>query len=203
MCILQNCFELKFHTIIVSPPTHLYIKISLLSTFTQAIFIFILLGTFDKSNYEPDEEKETQQRILAGVVNVIDAMIRLKIQWNVHICDMLLDECLKAKDLEGVRFVCYVMDEVGLDLQTSSLNVLMQRYAENGDAESAYNLMRIMEGNDNRTIPNKQTYKLLLKAGNKSTKGRYYSQLIFTDMIANKTMDGRCCRCCFCVQSDG
>lgn len=145
-------------------------------------------GTFD-INFEPDTITESSERTLAGIVAVLEAMMTYKISWDASICDTLIDECLKMNDIDGVKFVFYVMNESGIDIKTNTLNMLLKRYAENGDSESAYNLIESMKRHGDKTYPNKKSWNLLLEAGNKSQKGRFYSRNVIKDLRNEGSMD--------------
>ena len=143
-------------------------------------------GTFDH-NFEPDVARETKERTMAGIINVLDIMMGQNISWTLSTCDMLVEECLKSKDLQGFQFVLYIMDQANIDLKTTTFNMLMKRYAENGDSESAHELISVMKKSPH-TVPNADTYSLMLDAGNKSRKGHFYSQELISQLIANNSM---------------
>ena len=145
-------------------------------------------GTFD-TNFEPDTATETSERTLAGIVSVLEAMMNFKISWDASLCDTLIDECLKMDDVDGVKFMLYVMSESGIEIKTNTLNMLLERYSVNGDAESAFQVIETMKKYGEKTYPNKKSWNLLLEAGNKSRKGRYYSQTVIKSLRDEDSMD--------------
>jgi pentatricopeptide repeat protein len=138
-------------------------------------------GSFDH-NFEPDTEKERAEKTLSAVVNVIDCMVEYNLTWKMDIIDVLIEEVLLVKDIEGLRFLMYIIREGRFSFRTSTFNKLLMLYAENGDSESANSVVASMRSS-NSTLPNKDTWLLLLTAGNKSKKGHYYNQGIFKDLL--------------------
>jgi hypothetical protein len=58
-------------------------------------------------------------------------------------------------DLNGVKFVVQKMWEFGVYARTSTMNLLLKKYAENGDGESAYALVVGVMDRNEETAPNR------------------------------------------------
>jgi len=68
--------------------------------------------------------------------------------------------------------------------------MLLRRYADGGDGESAYKLVtQVMMKNDD-TRPNGETYALLLDACMKTERGRYYAKLVLEDLKSGTAAAG-------------
>ena len=60
--------------------------------------------------------------------------------------------------------------------------MLLRRYADGGDGESAYGLVTTVMQRHDDTRPNGETYALLLDACMKTERGRYYAKLVLQDL---------------------
>ena len=131
-------------------------------------------GSYDR-NFESDIYSDREQKAKAGLKYALQFMVTYKLKFDVQIADVLISECMLLGDVSGVKFVVQKMWASGLCARTSTFNVLLKRYADNGDGESAYTLVRsVMEGNE-ETMPNSDTYALLLESCLRTQKGRYYA----------------------------
>ncbi|KAJ1384293.1 hypothetical protein B484DRAFT_426052, partial [Ochromonadaceae sp. CCMP2298] len=92
-------------------------------------------------DFSTDAAVERQQRAVSGLQGALTVMRQWGLPWDLHTADVLMDECFGVGDEGGVRYVTQQMGERGLRARTSTLNCLLRCYAENGDCESAYQLV--------------------------------------------------------------
>ena len=134
-------------------------------------------GSYDR-NFESDVYSNREQKAIAGLKYALEFMAKFKLKFDVQIADVLISECMLLGDVNGVKFVVQKMWSSGLYARTSTFNVLLRRYADSGDGENAYALVKsVMEKNE-ETMPNSDTYALLLESCLRTQKGRYYAKQI-------------------------
>ena len=118
-------------------------------------------GSYDR-NFEADEYSDQQQRAKNGLRYAIEIMARYNVNFDVQTADVLIAECMLLGDVDGVKFVVQKMWACGLYARTSTFNVLLRKYADNGDGESAYVLVKTVMEKNEQTKPNSETYRYLL-----------------------------------------
>ena len=134
-------------------------------------------GMYDR-NFETDVYGDREQKAMNGLKYALVLIARYKLNFDVQTADVLIAECMLLGDVNGVKFIVQKMWASGLYARTSTFNVLLRKYADSGDGESAYKLVKsVMEGNE-QTRPNSETYSLLLEACMRTQKGRYYARQI-------------------------
>lgn len=133
-------------------------------------------------NFQVDILRTRKLKAEAGIKGVTDAMDHFKISWDINSADVLLDECLCVGDVAGVQFVADNMFRQKIWTRTSTFNAILRRYAENGDGESAYNLVTQVMAKSPLTTPNDETWELLLEACSKTARGRCYSKIVLADL---------------------
>lgn len=94
-------------------------------------------------------------------------------------------------DVEGIELVVEQMVSKNLYAHTSTFNKLLQRYADNGDSEAAYEcITKIMSNNnDNSTRPDSDTIDLLLQSCIKTKKGRFLAEQFLTKFTKNYELE--------------
>ena len=134
-------------------------------------------GSYNR-NFETDVYADREQKAVAGLTYALEFMARYKLKFDVSVADVLIAECMLLGDVNGVKFLVQKMWASGLYARTSTFNVLLRRYADSGDGESAYALVKsVMEKNE-QTTPNSDTYALLLESCLRTQKGRFYAKQI-------------------------
>ena len=134
-------------------------------------------GAYNR-NFETDVYADREQKAVAGLTYALEFMARYKLKFDVSVADVLIAECMLLGDVNGVKFLVQKMWASGLYARTSTFNVLLRRYADSGDGESAYALVKsVMEKNE-QTTPNSDTYALLLESCLRTQKGRFYAKQI-------------------------
>ena len=134
-------------------------------------------GFYDR-NFETDVYSDREQKAKNGLKYALELMDIYKLQFDVATADVLIGECMLLGDVNGVKFVVQKMWASGLYARTSTFNVLLRKYADSGDGESAYALVKsVMEQNE-QTRPNSETYSLLLESCMRTQRGRYYARQI-------------------------
>ena len=138
-------------------------------------------GVLD-SNLEIDQASDRELKAKAGLKDALDLMKKYNLKFVPQIADLLIDECLRIGDVNGVKFVVQRMWSSRLYARTSTYNTLLKRYAENGDGESAYGLVTNVMQQNEETQPNGETYALLLEACMRTEKGRYYAKKVIEEL---------------------
>ena len=141
-------------------------------------------------NYQPDISKQGQQQTVQGLSSVLSAISEYQLQWDAELAETLLDECMRlgGTDTAGISLVVRKMWENHIHARASTFNALLRRYAESGDAESAYNLLTGLLMKSSSTNPNSESWSLVLTSCLKSRKGRFYAQKVFEHFFgANST----------------
>lgn len=137
-------------------------------------------GSYDR-NFETDVYSDREQKAKNGLKYALELMDRYKLQFDVATADVLIGECMLLGDVNGVKFVVQKMWASGLYARTSTFNVLLRKYADSGDGESAYALVKSVMDQNEQTRPNSETYSLLLEACMRTQKGRYYARQIILE----------------------
>eukprot|EP01041_Mallomonas_annulata_P006410 gene6410-12961_t len=135
---------------------------------------------YSDRNFNTDVLRTMRSQSQDGIAASLDVIRRFDIWWSMHTVDTLMDECLQIGDLTGVHFVSETMWNNKLWARTSTFNALLHRYAESGDAESAYKLIHDVMQHSELTKPNGESWTLLLQACAKSARGRFYSAQVIT-----------------------
>jgi hypothetical protein len=128
------------------------------------------------SNFETDDVVSNAARTDVALLSSVALLKRYKVHWDMLIVDTLLEECLRMGDLAGVYFVVRQMRKRGISARTSTLDCFLRRYAENGDAESAFALVNKTMAISPYAIPSQTSFGLLLAACSRSAKGRWLAQ---------------------------
>lgn len=145
------------------------------------------------SNFQVDREQERQQRVISGLRSSLTAMNLYGISWDINIADVLMDECLKVGDVNGVKFVVQSMWDNQLQARTSTFNALLKRYADNGDGESAYKVVMEVMLRSPSTEPDSTTWSLLLSACMKTRRGRFFAKKVmesFMESLRDSSSEG-------------
>ena len=98
--------------------------------------------TVNDPNFNVDEVKSGESQVQEGLVKTLEVMNDYHINWDNHVADVIMDECMRVGDVSGVHFVSEMMWRHKLWARTSTFNALLRRYAESGDGESAYYLVK-------------------------------------------------------------
>lgn len=139
-----------------------------------------LLRARHDMNFQPDSTQSGQQRTVLGLSSVLTAMSTYQLQWDADLAEVLLDECLRqgGGDTAGIEVVIRCMWEQQLHARTGTFNALLRRYAESGDAESAFNMATGVMRESTHTRPNAESWALVLAACLKSRKGLVYAEMV-------------------------
>lgn len=137
---------------------------------------------FLDKNFETDTLKTINEQAKDGIGKVLEVMEEFEIGWDIHTADVVMDECLRVGDLTGVSFVSETMWNKKIWARTSTFNTLLQRYADNGDGESAYKLVSEVMDKSPLTKPDADSWELLLTACSKTARGRCYSAQVITSL---------------------
>jgi len=145
--------------------------------------------TYIDRNFAVDKARTERSQAQDGIGSILELMKKYDIRWDIHIADVIMDECLRVGDLTGVSFVSETMWNKKIWARSSTFNALLHRYAESGDGESAFRLVHdVMEKNE-LTRPNTMSYKLLLRACAKTERGRFYSAQVITSLMESGRMN--------------
>ena len=136
-----------------------------------------------ESNRRADEEAEAMEGIKRSVL----AMSQYQIGWELSITDVLVDECLRAGGLDACKFITIQMNVNSIFARTSTFNSVLRRYAENGDGESAYALLKEMCGSE-QTTPDAESYSLLLQSFSRTEKCRFYAREVIQGLCEAGSM---------------
>jgi hypothetical protein len=134
-------------------------------------------GKFDR-NFEADVYREREEKSLTGLSKTLEVITRYRLPFDIHTADVLVDECLRVGDVNGVKFVAQKMWVNGLYARTNTFNALLHRYASSGDGESAYRLVSNVMMPSEETKPNSETWALLLQSCLRTSRGRYYARKV-------------------------
>ena len=143
------------------------------------------------SNFETDVSSSNAMKADMGLVACLAFLRRFKETWSIHVADSLLEECLTLGDIEGVRFVARQMRRRGLFARTSTLNLALQLYAANGDAESALQLLNDTMKPSDFCKPDVESYGLLITSCMLTRRGLFLAGNVANDMLQGGFMDKR------------
>lgn len=140
------------------------------------------------ANFEVDIMRTNALRADAGLTSAVAMMKRFKVEWDIHIFDCLLEECIELGDLGGVKFIVRQMKAKRLYARTSTFNTILKVYAAGGDAESALSWLQTMKSSP-FTLPNKESYRLVLSSCTLSKKGMFLAPEVIKEMLSSGAMD--------------
>lgn len=139
------------------------------------------------SNFEIDSLADQQERAKEGLRQALLTMQNRGITWTLPVADVLIEECLRLGDVASVEFVVEQMRLNNIVSRTSTFNALLKQYSETYDGESAFYLLQEM-AKDPQTKPNVESYRSVLKACSRSDRGKYFSEAIVENLLAEDHM---------------
>jgi hypothetical protein len=138
-------------------------------------------------NFEVDGLSDQQERAKEGLRHALQMMQDYHIEWNLPVADTLVDECLRCGDVASVEFVVEQMRCRNVVSRTSTFNTLLRQYSNTYDGESAFYLLQSMT-TDPQTKPNIESYRLVLQACSRSTRCKFFSDTILSQLRADDKM---------------
>ena len=140
-------------------------------------------------NFETDTSASGFYKADAGLVECLALLKRFKEDWTIHVADCLLEECLRLGDVEGVRFVARQMRQRGVLARTSTLNLALQLYADDGNAEAALKLLNDAMKPSAFCQPNGESFHLVMSSCLKSQRGLFLAGPVASEMLHRGHMD--------------
>ena len=142
-------------------------------------------------NFETDASASGFLKADAGLVESLALLRRFGETWSIHVADCLLEECLGLGDVEGVRFVARQMRQRGVLARTSTLNLALRLYAEDGNAEAALRLLNDTMKPSTFCQPNEESYNLVMSSCLKSQRGLFLAGPVASEMLQRGLMSKR------------